>query len=713
MSQPAFSVSAGYYPAAQLVAEALKALLPPEPANVADYAAARRYLSNEGGGYVGRWNHDQAPYLIKPMEELSNQEFLTEVIVGPGQCGKSEIGRNWLFTTALCDPADMLWYSGSEPQVSTESKINITRMINDHPELHALLRDNSLFFKRFGSMSVQFLAGIMSNFTMKSAPRILADEWDLICKGVPNAKPLLDVRRQTFGAQSKLVALSHPDLANGLETKDWNAGIMELYRDSDQRKWFWQCPSCGAYSSPNPTASRVMTIDYDAAAPDDEIRDMARLCCPVNGCIIEDSQRYAMNLTGKWVGKGQDIDEDGTVTGALVQRDTAGFWIVGAMSPFILGGIGGLAVARARAERKFARDNDRKALAEVLSKQWGIPLARSRSSETIDATVIAERAEPDLTLGIVANGVRFITVMIDVQINRFELLARGWCEGGGSVVIDFQTIPATPGTSAADWDRVLTIATETAWPLEDDMRRGMKAVAVGFDSAGAAGVTLQSYEAWKRLKARRGARLHGRIDGRPAWSVLPMKGASTLQAPRLQVVYPNAQRTDRFAQARGEVPLGIFNPNSFKDDLAAQLILGDGANWSVRFPKALAADAPPHPWFEQLVAEERDANGRWKPRQDGTRNEATDLMVGTHVLAFMMGINRIKWEAPPVWARDWKSNSHVIAVAAAASGEQRAAAAATTAASPPREATPATASAVKSRFKMPPLKIINSVPLKR
>ncbi|MDD2794374.1 terminase gpA endonuclease subunit [Acidocella sp.] len=654
--------SGNFASGAHLVAEALKAFLPAEPVNVADCAAAHRWLSNEGGGYVGRWNHDQAPFLMEPMDLLSETAYPTQVVAGPGQCGKSEIGRNWLFASVISDPADFLWYSGSEPQVTTESKINITRMIQDHPELRAILSNNSLFFKRFGSMSVQFLAGIMSNFIAKSAPRILGDEWDAICKGVPNAKSLLDVRRQTFGERSKLLCLSHPDLAEGLEPQDWNAGIMELYRDSDRRIWVWQCPECGCYSSPNPTAARVMTIHYNDRAPDDEIRDMARLLCPVNGCLIEDSQRYAMNLTGRWIGQGQQIDEDGTVTGALVKRDIAGHWIVGAMSPFIFGGIGGLAVARVRAERKYAIDNDRRALKEVISKQWGMPLARQKNADTIDATMLADRAEADLVLGVVPAWVCFITVFIDVQGSRFELLARGWGDGGRSTVVDFRRIEASPGTSAADWNDMLKLATTTAWPLAGQPGRGMKALVVGFDSAGAPGVTTQAYDAWRRLKAARGLRMLGRIDGRPAWSVLPMKGASTLQAPRLQVVYPNAQRGDRLAQARGEVPLGVFNPNNFKDDLNGQLILAEDVPWSVRFPRALAADKPPHPWFEQLVAEDRQQSGRWARRQEGQPNEALDLMVGTHVLAFLFGISRFRWDALPVWARDCPENFNLVSL---------------------------------------------------
>ncbi|WP_298214620.1 terminase gpA endonuclease subunit [Acidocella sp.] len=597
---------APYASGERILAQAFNAAFRPRPpANVADFAAANRWLSNEGGGYVGRWDHALAPYLIGPMEALSG-DYLTVAVAGPGQCGKTEIARNFLFASALADPADMLWYSASEPLVTTEAKGPILRMVNDHKELKALLSDNSIFFKRFGGMSVQFLAGVMGNMISKSAPRIVADEWDKICQSIPNAKEVLDLRRQTFGVRSKMLCLSHPDNADDLEEGGWNGGIMELFRDSTRCLWYWQCPHCGVYSSPNPAAARVMTIHYDEAAPDDEIRAMARLACPVHGCLIEDGARHAMNLTGKWVGLGQSIDEDGTVHGELIKRDTAGFWITGAMSPFALGGIGGLAVARARAERKFLRDNDRQALREVVSKQWGMPLPKARRQDSIDANTLAERAEDNLKLGQVAHGVRFITVMIDVQGNRFELLARGWCEGGRSVIVDFRSIPASPGTSEEDWDDVLKLATETLWPLEGQPGRGLRAHLTGFDSQGVPGVATQAMAAWKRLRAARKARLLGRINGLPVWNIIPTKGAATPAAPRLQVVYPESNRKDRRSGAMGEVPLALFNPNLFKDDLNDQLCQAPDARWAIRFPKALAAPLPPHPWFEQLVAEERD-----------------------------------------------------------------------------------------------------------
>jgi phage terminase large subunit GpA-like protein len=408
-------------------------------------------------------------------------------------------------------------------------------------------------------------------------------------------------------------------------------------------------------------AARVMKIHYDERAPLDEIRDMAVLLCPTNGCLMEDSQRYAMNLTGKWYGRGQTLEEDGTITGAKVRRENWGWWIVGAMSTLGDGGIGELAETEAKAVRKYAVDRDREVFRSTIAKNLGELLEKVANVEDLDATVIAERSEDALVLGRVAHGVRFITVMIDVQLDRFELMARGWCEGGRSVVVDFRVVPAAPSKSAADWDKVLKIATETVWPMDEKPGFGMTARLVGFDSAGQDGVTLQTYDAWRRLKRDGKVRSYGKMDGRPVFSVLPLKGGSKLSAPRLQVVFPDGARSDRSAGARGDVPVGLFNPNLFKNDLNGQLLIADGADWAVRFPRALAAEAAPHPWFEQLVAEHRLANGQWDRIVQGRPNEALDLMVGTHVLAFMLGIQQFRWSSPPPWAR-LDGNPQIVAL---------------------------------------------------
>jgi phage terminase large subunit GpA-like protein len=129
---------------------------------------------------------------------------------------------------------------------------------------------------------------------------------------------------------------------------------MAVYADSDRRTWWWACPHCGAYSSPNPGTARRMTLEWPEGAPLEEVEQAARLVCPVHGCLIEDQERRGMLATGRWVAAGETIDEEGRVCGERLRNRTAGFWIVGVMSPFTRGGIGGLARTKAAAERDAA-----------------------------------------------------------------------------------------------------------------------------------------------------------------------------------------------------------------------------------------------------------------------------------------------------------------------------------------------------------------------
>lgn len=643
-----------------LLSDWLDAYLPPNAITVADHAAANRWLDNRGGGFVGRWSHDEAPYLREPMEVLTSRDHTTIAIAGPGRSGKTAIAENWLLQSVDADPADLLWYEPTDDALESYVKRVINPMIELHQKMKLRLGtmpvDRSLHFKRFGAMWAEFLPATYQNLIGKSAGRIVIDEYDACPERDGDSYRLADVRRQSFGLESKILAVSHPDRAEGTDPKLWTRGIMRLYADSDRRCWYWPCPHCNGFSSPNPTATRVMVLDYPAAAPLDEVAGAARLLCPLCGCAIEDRWRRAMNLSGRWIGLGQHIDEDGTVTGEPMHRDTAGFWIVGVMSPFILGGIGSLARDLVSAEREDEAAGEDKAVRAVMAKRWGIPAAPRKAVGTIDAGALAERAE-DTPMGLVPAGVRFLTAFLDIQANRFELLVRGWGLGAESWVIDFRKIEAETATDPQAWDAAIRGALTAEYPLDDASGRVMRVRGTGYDSGGAPGVTEQAYAVWKRLRAARLVQRQGIIGARDVWSLLPTKGMSTPNAPRLMVNYPDTARKDRKTALRGEIPLGAFNANIFKDSLAGQLGVGMAGPGYVHLPAALRSAEPPHAWFEQLTAEQRKPNGAWE--KIGRANEATDLMVGTHVIAHLHGLARIDWSRPPAWAATWDVNTAV------------------------------------------------------
>ena len=665
--------SPSYASAASVIGDALAVLLPPVQRNVAEYAATHRWLRSKSSDALERWTHAKAPYLVEPMECLTSEDYLTIAVVGPGQCGKTSIGENWLLQAVTSQPGDMLWYMQTETSLEAYVKDRINPMIDQHDELRANKKfgpvNDSLSFKGFRNMSVQFLSATPNNLINKTARYIVADEIDAYPESLGDVMPALNVRRQTYGKHSKIFVLSHPDRATGINPdRDWTKGIMAIYADSDRRVWFTPCPQCDAWSSCIPTAPRVYALNYPPDATLDEIEAKAHLLCPVNGCILEDRERLAMNARGRWVVEGEEIDQDGTVTGEPVRRKTAGFWIVGLMSPFILGGMGGLARARVKAEREKQVDGDDSSLRTVIVKQAGIPYAPERNVGSLDANAIADRAEQNLDLGVVPEGVRFLTCAVDVQNAYFEFLVRGWGCRSESWIIDRGRILANPSTAPEDWDKLLIEAFRKTYPLADKSGRVMAIRGAGFDSAGAPGVTQQAYAAWIRWIRQAQVRMLGKSSGREVWSIIPLKGASGINAPRLTVTYPDTARAASKSTG-GSVPVAAFNPNSFKDDLAGQLARMEPGPLCVHFPWTLRSTEKPHIWFEQLVSEQ-PVRGRWEKISPNARNESLDLMVMNHVIAHLHGMPRINWDAPPSWAGPWDQNITISGAEAPKSGPQ-------------------------------------------
>ncbi|MCW5760875.1 MAG: phage terminase large subunit family protein [Phenylobacterium sp.] len=672
-----------YADAGRMVLDALSGILPPERLNVPAWAAKKRWMNNAGGGIVGQYSHEVAPYTFAPSEDLTKLEYLNVALVGPGQVAKTVVAENLLGYSIDVSPANLLWYMQTDLGIESYVKGRINPFIDDHECLWSKQgkrpADDSLHFKKFTGMQVEFLAFGPSTIINKSAPLIVADEIDNY-QWLGDVKPVLDVRRQTFGRQSMVLAMSHPDMARGLNpARDWTSGIMAYYADSTRGVWYWECPHCGCWSSPAPIAARPMTLEFprDPDVPLDVVAAEAHLLCP-NSCVVEDHHRKAMNLGafrhahGGWIREGQELTEGGELRGEIVPRETSGYWITGTMSPFVIGGIGTLARNYVKAQRALeAGDEEGEAsLRQVVVKQWGVPYSPKRAVGSVEATELVDRCEAELKLQTVAHGVRVLTVGVDCQAWGWEYLVRGWGRGGESWIVDHGRIagmnpktgkPVDPATSPDEWDLLLDVFGR-AYPLADGSGRVMKIRAMAYDSQGAPGVATQAYAAFKRWRRAGKARMIGQIGKRDVWTIIPTKGSTKLSSPRLIVSYPDTAREANKAAARGEVPQGQFNPNLFKDALTGHLKAAEPGDWYVHFPAGLKAPPPAdvHPWFEQLCAEHQLPSGAWEKIRSGARNEVLDLMVLNHVVAHLHGLHRIDWTSPPGWVADWDDNPAVF-----------------------------------------------------
>ena len=655
--------------AGRLLAQTWDALLPPRRISPAEHALANRWMKSASGGHLERYDNAVAPYLHAPLERLGDDLVDTVAVIGPGASGKTVIAENWGLYTIDADPADLLWYLHTEPAQRAYVQGRVEPMLELHDKLIGHLRHgrDSVEMKRFRGGRIEFLPFTASTLVNKHVARIVADEYDSFDTSLGDPLALLNPRRQAAqaaGGDSKLLIISHPDQGLPLATPpEQQRGIMRVYMQSDRHTWWWACPHCRGFSSPTPGTTREMVLTWPADAPLDVIAAKAALSCPLCGADIGNEHRQAMLQTGRWVAASQTCEEDGRITGEKATNRTAGYWITGLMSPFVLGGLGGIARALAAAERDAAATGDDAGLRQVKVKTLGIPHNPPRQVGNIEASVLADRAEPALQLGQVPEGVRFISVGVDVQANRWELLARGYGEGLESWVIDVRAIPGDPATDETAWRDLFAQLANLSYPLADGSGRHMRVRIAVVDAVGQPGVTEQAYAAWRWARKAGLIRRYGKINGRDAFNVMLARGSSKPQAAPLSVSWPDAARKDRKATARGEIPLLVFNSHDAKDTLAAHLARADYGPTYIHFPATLRSAAPPHAWFEQLAAERRDPRRGWQKLNSQSRNEAWDLLVMAAIAARLHGLHRLDWTRPPAWAAPWAENSQIGAPA--------------------------------------------------
>ena len=127
-------------------------------------------------------------------------------------------------------------------------------------------------------------------------------------------------------------------------------------------------------------------------------------------------------------------------------------------------------------------------------------------------------------------------------------------------------------------------------------------------------------------------------------------------ASRIQIGFPDSERKDRHAGARGDVPVMFINGNMIKDTLNQMLDRTEPGGGMVTFPNWLPDD-----FFSELCVEVKTSKG-WENLRK-LRNESWDLC--SYALALSLHrhirLERIDWENPPGWAEEHDLNDLVFA----------------------------------------------------
>jgi len=124
-----------------------------------------------------------------------------------------------------------------------------------------------------------------------------------------------------------------------------------------------------------------------------------------------------------------------------------------------------------------------------------------------------------------------------------------------------------------DWDLIVDQVIDRRYPLAGYPGQEMAIRWTACDSGGKAGSTERAYNFYRKLKSIGKHR-----------NFMLVKGASSNDVPRLRKSYPDSERKDRSAGARGEIPVYILNTTVLKDKLNNDLDIESPGRDYIHFP---------------------------------------------------------------------------------------------------------------------------------
>lgn len=625
----------------------LDALRPPELISTHEVAVEYRYLPAFGGGKT-RFQEAKTPYVEDIHGALDDPAKRIVLVQGNARGVKTTAAENFLLKIGkFGPPRGVLWYMHSEPDLRRYVEERVDFFFREH-ELEEKIAGRGgrpkWNLKMVDGMPWEWLPANASTTRARSAAFIVADEIDAMRPAIGNAiVTLIRNRQREYGSLAKAYIASHPDRGPA-------EGIAKLMVDSDRRLRFWTCPDCAHMVGPAkevPKDRRVtwnvaelMTAagnDMDRDALLDHVEQNVFLICPNCKTRLTNENRLELDAEGLWVGKGQHIDGQENVAGELIRHDTAGFIIHAFMTPFVT--LGGLAKEWVGAYLDFTDNQNADLLKEVSVKSLGEvyedpdnPAARVRDWKETKA----QHLDTGYKLGTVPRGVDFLTMMVDVQGNRFEAGVWGWSRNRECWLIDRFAIlqrlglrEISPGERIGDWD-LLEIALNFTYPTQADPAKHLMIAKMAVDTGGVPGVTNNARIWASNMLAARKC---------PMWRLMLSKGDRHL----LGDLYgkPNRIMED---DAGRPLPVAVIerivNVSAVKRVMARRLDIAEPGPGFIHLPRDVEDR-----YIRELVAE-TEVNGDWIRRGP---NETWDTLIMCEVARALLApeSSKIDWVGDP------------------------------------------------------------------
>lgn len=274
-------------------------LKPRPPLQLAPWAGTYRQLAG-GSAEKGQWENVRVPYMVEPMNCLTDPTVERIVVMKPARVGYTEsLPVNGTGYYMHQDPSPILIALPTIDDAEKFSKTKLMPMIEATDVLRELLpqargRDgtNTILHKEFPGGNVQ-LVGTNSPrmLRMRDARVVFLDEVDAMPKSSGDEGDTVKLleKRAANWPNRKIVMGSSPKWkgASRIET---------AYQDSDRRRYWMPCPHCGGMQvlmfggRDKPYGLKWVNRQPDTAV----------YICEHAGCTIEERRKREMHETAEW-----------------------------------------------------------------------------------------------------------------------------------------------------------------------------------------------------------------------------------------------------------------------------------------------------------------------------------------------------------------------------------------------------------------------------
>ena len=402
---------------AALLERVVARFAPPPILNVSEFAD-REIVVTAGPLSGTHWQTDFAPYQRGIMDAFHETGVEIAVVMGSSQWGKTACAVNVAAYHIAHDPCPILVVEPTvDPMAKDFARNRLDPVIAASPILaEAVSRkrakdsSNTILTKTYrgGSIAIGG-ANSAASLAARSTRLLVLDEIDRYPSELPGEGNTLAIalkRTSSYGRRRRVLMLSSPTVVGG--------PIDVWFHLGDQRRYHVPCPACGALFAY--AWCQVRWTNDDPAT--------ARIHCPHCDHGLDNVERVAVLARGEWLAGCPDRRDRSIVSFHLWEAYSPMSSLSAIVSAFL----------QARADQKRG---DPSTLHTWQNTTLGEPVEPDQGTGIEPTGLLVRREAYEST---VPAGACVLTMGIDVQDDRIELLVVGWGPGEETWMIDRDTI---------------------------------------------------------------------------------------------------------------------------------------------------------------------------------------------------------------------------------------------------------------------------------